>query len=719
MTGLFSEWMKREQGTEDPVGLEAAKQRILAEKEVVPRIFTRRGTNPQIKGQEDLNQTIKGIQAAQPTQTKPEQPKTPAPRTNVGDGDFAKSLQYLRDNHNLEGVGSFFDKNERGTGKGAPSAYVTSRLSGLDYAEDFPMLPGRLSGITDLARKYISEENGNNYNLRAQASVGDNASIPVLDDYYGEENVNRLKGLDISDLPKFLNDLGDRNQAFAQEQHLAPQERAALLKNFPDEASTLGKAPMTRAIRNRDITLEQIADRWEEIPKSIRDVFEGMGHSRGSHSYWKTPEGRTEWGQNMALRYAQQMGQDAYLNFEDGPVIHPADMVADHQVAKTDKSWIEKAKEQNPDVTDPAELEDLAYRMADDPENMLLTRYGFNQGPKKSASLWDVVQKQKKLLGDGAKNKDLEKKLRVAAGDLRRSEYIDPMRSLIKELAKDGLSQEEYDMIRDLADVGYSRLAQQYPRDHAGGRSSSYERSVLTDPFRILMNNISMGKGMGVDILAEDRFRASPTGQPSGWQGIDGTHPNSGDHKHMRSLLHTDPALDFLKDRLGQAFYLHGDKGKSASRDIMRRIKRAGDAMVTGTLGTKQFVNYIKDNLASLSELTGIDSPFDIESSSKEYLKALNNTAQKVKHEQDTGSKKGFKHNPETAESDLRINPRPAMANDIMNKALYDDFDSLHQDLKSILTDEPWDEIYKDSILEDGDIDPQTFLGYNINTKLL
>ena len=57
---FFTNWLKKEQGVVDSVGLDAAKKRVLGEEEV-PKTYIKRGTNPQIQGQPDLNQTIDSV----------------------------------------------------------------------------------------------------------------------------------------------------------------------------------------------------------------------------------------------------------------------------------------------------------------------------------------------------------------------------------------------------------------------------------------------------------------------------------------------------------------------------------------------------------------------------------------------------------------------------------------------------------------------------------
>jgi hypothetical protein len=144
----------------------------------------------------------------------------------------------------------------------------------------------------------------------------------------------------------------------------------------------------------------------------------------------------------------------------------------------------------------------------------------------------------------------------------------------------------------------------------------------------------------------------------------------------------------------------------------MRRIKRAGDAFVTGSLGSGKFVNYIAQNLNALDSIspTKIDSPYNIQEESKKYLRILNSTVKKLKHQEKSGGKSGYKFDGSDMGSDLEVPDRPAMAAKIRNNNLYEEFESLNEDLKSVLTNEPWDEIYKDTILEDVEYDGELML---------
>ena len=120
--------------------------------------------------------------------------------------------------------------------------------------------------------------------------------------------------------------------------------------------------------------------------------------------------------------------------------------------------------------------------------------------------------------------------------------------------------------------------------------------------------------------------------------------------------------------------------------------------MVTGSLGTSQFSQYIADNAKALETMmSGTDSPYDVDESANEYLNVINSVAMK------TILKNSFDESK--LNSNITVPKRPNMATKIANSALYEEFESLNEDLKSILTDEPWDEIYKDTILESFEVD--------------
>ena len=116
--------------------------------------------------------------------------------------------------------------------------------------------------------------------------------------------------------------------------------------------------------------------------------------------------------------------------------------------------------------------------------------------------------------------------------------------------------------------------------------------------------------------------------------------------------------------------------------------------MVTGGLGTSQFAQYIADNAKALETMMAeINSPYDIDESTNKYLNTINSVAMKTILKE--------KFDESKINENITVPKRPNMASKIANKNLYEEFDSLNDDLKSILTDEPWSEIYKDTILED------------------
>ncbi len=105
---MFSGWLKKESGIEEPTGLEAAKQKILGEAEETVGPLVRRGTNPQREGQPDLNKVISDVRGTKPPTPQP----AASPEIERQSGQPAQNLDDANEIHQQVGSGVLSERQQ-------------------------------------------------------------------------------------------------------------------------------------------------------------------------------------------------------------------------------------------------------------------------------------------------------------------------------------------------------------------------------------------------------------------------------------------------------------------------------------------------------------------------------------------------------------------------------------------------------------------------------
>jgi len=631
--------------------------------------------------------------------------KEVSPNSKVDSKVTEERLKAVIDNVNPNGVGSKFTSD-----RGRVSA-KTAVLSGLNSPEDFPEFQSKeLKGITNIVRDYIEKENSMYfYDTVASASGSGDFKMDGSDYLHDAEanNINtELKTID--DVNEFLkwSEKGG-NKKYGKQLNPYPQEREALINNYKTEESTSIENLIKKSTVNPNISDEMVEQVWKTLPKPMKNRFNKGGHGiGGSHPYWKDHE--EEWGKGLLKRYLMQGGYDGYLRTPESPPLSITDMAADHVIAYSEKPdyWKDKALETNPDLKG-SDLVDAAKRLADDPSNIIFTRWGFNQQQKDKNALWDVRERYRREAAKGSsklqdKNKDSQDKKR--RGELRNSEYWQPLMDEMKSIVSSGkLTQEGYDEIKSYSQAGYEMLGKSgYGRDLSKS-PGFYQRNAMTDPYRALLEQVNLGRGLGINIFGGDRLRGGDGQQKSGWQGIDGKHSNTSADGNIDQSAMIDPGTDYIKDPLAQLYFFGGSSGRGIAQESMKRIKRAGDALVTGEIGSGDFVNYLRENLNITEEIlkeNGTNFQSDM-GAADEHLRILNSAILKNILKEKKPSATRLQENIQPPE-------RSAMRANLNNTSMMDEFARLNSDLKARRNPEEWDEIYKDTIFESEELDGDT-----------
>jgi len=337
--------------------------------------------------------------------------------------------------------------------------------------------------------------------------------------------------------------------------------------------------------------------------------------------------------------------------------------------------------------------------MSDDPSNIIFTRWGWNQQQKDKTPLWDVRQRYEKESKQGSsqqKNKEQESQNRKRRGGLRNETYWKPLQKYIGELIKKDkngnmkLTREGYDELRRYAQTGYQMLDKSgYGRDLSKS-AGFYQRNAMTDPYRALIGSIKPG----IQIFGRDRLRGGDGQKSSDWQGIDGKHSSTAAKGNIDQGSLVDPGTDYVKHAMAQLHLFGGDRGRLLAKESMDRIKRAGDGLVVGDIGTGKFTKYISDNLKAMKQLAeenGLELDYDDETA--EHQRILNaNILKNVLKEKRPSEYR--------LEEDIFNVERPTMRGIVAQKRNDEEFARLNEDLRALMNPSEWDEIYKDTILE-------------------
>jgi hypothetical protein len=222
----------------------------------------------------------------------------------------------------------------------------------------------------------------------------------------------------------------------------------------------------------------------------------------------------------------------------------------------------------------------------------------------------------------------------------------------------------------------------------------------MTDAYRALIGSIKPG----IQIFGRDRLRGGDGQQASDWQGIDGKHSNTAADGNIDQGSMVDPGTDYVKHAMAQLHLFGGDKGRLLAKESMDRIKRAGDALVVGDIGTGMFTKYIADNLSAMKQLSdegGLELDYDDESGDHQRILNANIIKNVLKEKNPSGYR---------LEEDIFNEDRPAMRGNIAKKRNDEEFTRLNEDLRALMNPGEWDEIYKDTILEDVEYDGELML---------
>jgi hypothetical protein len=589
----------------------------------------------------------------------------------------------------------------------------TAVLSGFDSPEDFPEFQSKeLKGLTSLIRDYIEKENTMWFNSEVDRKSGEGDFSLDGSDYFSDEEAKSVNTdlKNSADISQFL-DWGltsTKAGKFGAQKLAYPQERMALIDNYDSEESTSPEELVAKSTINT-VSDKEVDKSWSTLSNSKKKWFETAGHGRGgSHPYWK--ENPEEWGKAMLKRYLEQGGRDGYLHFEGAPPLQFKDMAADHVISYADNTdyWKKKALEEDPNLQG-SELAERAKRISDDPSNIIFTRWGFNQQQKDKNPLWDVRQRYEKESKQGASkqdNKAQESQNKKRRGELRNELYWKPLQEAIGEITKRDksgnmkLTREGYDELRNYAKTGYQMLDKSgYGRDLSKS-AGFYQRNAMTDAYRALIGSIKPG----IQIFGRDRLRGGDGQQASDWQGIDGKHSNTAADGNIDQGSMVDPGTDYVKHAMAQLHLFGGDKGRLLAKESMDRIKRAGDALVVGDIGTGMFTKYIADNLSAMKQLSdegGLELDYDDESGDHQRILNANIIKNVLKEKNPSGYR---------LEEDISNEDRPAMRGNIAKKRNDEEFTRLNEDLRALMNPGEWDEIYKDTVLEQFEYDGELML---------
>ena len=649
----FTEWMKREQGIVDPVGLEAVKKRIIGENLSDEEIEKMKVSGearfkgnapkvqPQIKTDPDVINTVVAAGNRVPEENKQIQERTKTtPRvattaTRANDfimGSREENLNYLRNQE--------YDSNSPGNsikGRGNTDYRVTS---GVDSPEQFPYYTSsHFSKINELIKQYIQEENDGFYYSEFPDVDPDNIPKPPHADLFSKKDETPLDVTDFNSAQSLMSimDEDPKIASVGKYPYLYPREKQALFDNFPeeDENSTTREAMIKRARGDREIPDEVLDESWESLNRKQKDFFMNTGHGiGGSAKKWQSKEGKMEWGRAMHKIYLQQGGRDGYLSYENSPVMRANNLTADHAIAYSDDKeyWHQLALEEDPSLTGN-DLKIKAQELSDDPSNIILTRFGFNKQPKNKRDIRATVKSQRQL--SNVRNPQ-KKEAKNAQGELgkqrssaRHERYMTPLKEELKKLmtplrpidirkmkeidpsfnAERGdilLSQSDYEEIMENAKIGYDLLDSQRTRSDAPGKVPSLiGRNVLTDVKRALLQNISDKES--VNSFAKDYPRSGDGAHDSGFNGIGAFHESRMTTNQMLGFPYQDPLLDYMKDPLAKISLFGGENGKLMARQIAKRLKLAGSHFIAGDIGSGQFIQYLKNNHDAIRQIFNSD----------------------------------------------------------------------------------------------------------------
>ena len=793
--GMFSDWLRRDK----PKGLEAARQRILEDEEMIarelPKVVARRiagaraprgdkakeklakqgitasGSGddvsvnhpPNWKGGDQLADA--GIKTTQGARKKlsgpdnedgskfnpdttplklnlrgdsPEQdstvsrvPEAPTPRQPIAlDGDAverrAQALQYLRDNSQQNGL-----PGSNITGRGNKPHQVTS---GIDHEDEYPYFTSpRLSALNDVIKQYVQRENSGHFYDEFPFVDPDNLPAPkgieTFDDdrwrgmpntMESNEDVDRLLEIGSSE----MSDFGRYGFAY-------PQEREALMRNFPDEASAAQDKLIEFARQHKDTVTDEMTDYfYDNLSSGERNLFNTSGHVHGNTGRWAGRE--EEWGRGLARIYLEQGGQDGYSRGEGSPRMGINDLTADHAVAFSENKdfWRDKAREQFPDL-EGSSLDEEARALADDHSNIVLTRFGFNKFPKNVRSLWETRQKQETYAdprkGPRKEAQDAQKEIGKERSANRDSEYYDVMAEHFAELTKPiktnkaarelsekygmelsrgdiVMQPEDFEELVENGRLGYDRLDASDPMPEIGtsGLPDRFVRNALTDPMRAMMQVIS-ASNTGIGTFSEEYPRSSDGAGNAGWTGLTESHQSRGASTYrMNGGAYTDPQLDYLKLGMAKMALFGGPNSIPAAQAVFKRMTQAGRDFSTGFLGSGQMVDYLRDNYNMMRELSIQNNPdLDIDEydqgAGDNHKKILNNIVHRITNNPAIADRLGGSKAQEMIDQlpdgittdDLRIPPRPIKNAQLHSEARDREFESLHAELKSFFSEYP------------------------------
>ena len=169
----------------------------------------------------------------------------------------------------------------------------------------------------------------------------------------------------------------------------------------------------------------------------------------------------------------------------------------------------------------------------------------------------------------------------------------------------------------------------------------------------------------------------------------------------MSGGAYTDPQVDYLKVGMAKMALLGGKASMPAAAAVFKRMTHAGRDFATGYLGSRQFVDYLRDNYNMMRDIVGESNPdleipeYDTEAGDN-HIRILNNVVHRI-----TNNPEIMSRLPAEAQQlidqlpdgittdDLRIPRRPIKNAQLHSEARDREFEELHAVLKAHFSDNP------------------------------
>ena len=667
--GMFSDWIRKQQGEEPVVGLDAARRRILGEEAVNPGPPPRgyRAGHPQFK---QYDAALAAFKAAQektfanskkvagdgqpnPAIVKPEPEPTPAPapvaKAEPKPEPKPTPKPVVDDNPQKEGKPDLDSLLGQLQGKTKPRfEFSTETPNGVPVYQH-----EQLQQFNDLISQYKQKEDSGYYKDEAKRLASEGTGFDHYDIDHGIQTVFGDDD-DHAGLASSLMQWAQKNNpGLGKSKKPVWKEVENFIKNFSDEEFRDDhnyKSIIERSRPNAAHITDDIVDgEWSQLSKKDQKTLAEMGlggaGGRAAH-YLKTPEDKERRGKQILKVYLQQGGKDAYLSGEDSGPMSWKDFTVDHVHSEGDADfWKEKAIERGMDPND--------YQMlANDPEeNLVMTRFGFNGAQKRDSDMNQLFNLIKKKFYDNGEDFTREELLgtkeKTFRKQLREDDYYKPMAQMMKGLIQSGMAPEAYDELFEVYKQGRQQIEDNDPR--TDNSQMAMGRNEMTDLWRTLGEGYN---GLGMKIFAGDGLRDKVGGQIAGWSGVGGTTSGSNAaNGETPSYPFEDGALDFYFDPMRRMALSSPENQKKAAA-MHKFTQFMGNAFVTGKIGSQEWQGYLKKIANMANSGGGPEWTREVDGErADEYLTTINRTLNKLNKIKPTvgkGTKKDPKRdNPE------------------------------------------------------------------------